>query len=99
MPTPAQIEEQVNFERDAIKCGLDKLRKNTKDLEDKQYASATTYGAASMDMLLPLVVERIESTNNKIHEGAHWCIIQAHSYLSQGRRATGCCRYRPESNV
>ena len=60
MATPAQIEEQVNFERDAIKCGLDKLRKNTKDLEDKQYASATAYGAASMDMLLPLVVERIE---------------------------------------
>ena len=38
MATPAQIEEQVNFERDAIQCGLNKLRKNTKDLEDKQYA-------------------------------------------------------------
>ena len=69
MATPAQIEEQVQFERDAIKCGLDKLRKQTKDLEDKQYASATAYGTASMDMLLPLVVERIESTNNRIHEG------------------------------
>jgi DNA-directed RNA polymerase len=62
LATPAQIEEQVNFERDAIKCGLDKLRKQTKDLEDKQYASATAYGTASMDMLLPLVVERIEET-------------------------------------
>ena len=62
MATPAQIEEQVRFERDAIRCGLDKLRKNTKDLEDKQYASATTYGAASMEMLLPLVVKRIEET-------------------------------------
>ena len=69
MATPAQIEEQVQFERDAIKCGLDKLRKQTKDLEDKQYASATAYATASMDMLLPLVVERIESTNNRIHEG------------------------------
>jgi DNA-directed RNA polymerase len=69
LATPAQIEEQVNFERDAIKCGLDKLRKQTKDLEDKQYASATAYGTASMDMLLPLVVERIEETNNRIHEG------------------------------
>ena len=48
---------------------LDKLRKQTKDLEDKQYASATAYGTASMDMLLPLVVERIEETNNRIHEG------------------------------
>ena len=62
MATPAQIAEQVEFERDAIRCGLEKLRKQTKDLEDKQYASATTYGAASMDSLLPLVVERIENT-------------------------------------
>ena len=69
MATPAQIEEQVQFERDAIRCGLEKLRKNTRDLESKQYASATTYGTASMDMLLPLVVERIEETNNRIHEG------------------------------
>ena len=35
MPTPAQIEEQVNFERDAIRLGLKRLRKNTKDLEEK----------------------------------------------------------------
>jgi len=69
MATPAQIEEQVNFERDAIRCGLEKLRKNTKDLEQKEYASATTYGAASMEMLLPLVVERIEATDNRIKEG------------------------------
>ena len=56
LATPAQIEEQVNFERDAIRCGLAKLHKQTKDLEDKQYASATAYGSASMDVLLPLVV-------------------------------------------
>ena len=62
MATPAQIEEQVNFERDAIRCGLAKLHKQTKDLEDKQYASATAYGSASMDVLLPLVVQRIEDT-------------------------------------
>ena len=34
MATPAQIEEQVNFERDAIRCGVEKLRKNTQSLED-----------------------------------------------------------------
>ena len=38
MATPAQIEEQVQFERDAIRCGLAKLHKNTRDLEDKSYA-------------------------------------------------------------
>ena len=62
MATPAQIEEQVQFERDAIKCGLERLRKSTRDLENKQYASATAYGTASMDVLLPLVVQRIEDT-------------------------------------
>ena len=69
MATPAQIEEQVQFERDAIRCGLNKLQKQTKDLEDKQYASATTYGSASMDMLLPLVVKRIEATTNCLYKG------------------------------
>ena len=68
MATPAQIEEQVQFERDAIRCGLAKLHKQTKDLENKSYASATAYGSASMDMLLPLVVERIEETNHRIYE-------------------------------
>ena len=69
MATTAQIAEQVQFERDAIRCGLEKLRKQTKDLEDKQYASATTYGTASMDSLLPLVVERIETTTNCLYKG------------------------------
>tara|TARA_B100000405_G_scaffold69872_1_gene47921 strand:+ start:2014 stop:4353 length:2340 start_codon:yes stop_codon:yes gene_type:complete len=68
MATPAQIEEQVQFERDAIRCGLAKLHKNTRDLEDKSYASATAYGAYSMDVLLPLVVERIDATNHRIYE-------------------------------
>ena len=82
MATPAQIEEQVQFERDAIKCGLERLRKQTKDLEDKQYASATAYGSASMDMLLPLVVERIEETTNCIYKGqAGKSFKEVHEYL------------------
>ena len=62
MPTPAQIDEQIQLERDAIALGLKKLHKNTRDLEGKDYASASVYGAASIDTLLPLVVARIEST-------------------------------------
>ena len=62
MPTPAQIDEQIQLERDAIAQGLKKLHKNTRDLEGKEYASATVYGAASIDTLLPLVVARIEAT-------------------------------------
>ena len=69
MATPAQIDEQVQFERDAIKQGLKRLHENTKRLEESSYASASVYGISSIDTLLPLVTERIRSTNNRIHEG------------------------------
>lgn len=69
MATPSEIEEQIQLERDAISQGLKRLHKNTYDLEHKSYASATVYGAASIDTLLPLVVARIEDTTNRIKEG------------------------------
>jgi DNA-directed RNA polymerase len=69
LPTPAQIDEQIQLERDAISQGLKRLHKNTYDLESKSYASATVYGTASIDTLLPLVVARIEDTTNRIKEG------------------------------
>ena len=69
MPTPKQIEEQVQLERDAIAQGLSKLRKQTAQLEAKSYASAAIYGVASIDTLIPLVVKRIEETSNRISEG------------------------------
>ena len=82
MATPAQIEEQVNFEREAIKQGLERLRKNTRDLENKSYASATVYGCSSISTLLPLVTKRIEDTNLRIRKG---CIGKSfkeiHQYL------------------
>ena len=82
MATPAQIEEQVNFEREAIRQGLERLRKNTRDLEDKSYASATVYGCSSISTLLPLVTRRIEDTNIRIRKG---CIGKSfkeiHEYL------------------
>ena len=69
MPTPAQIDEQINHERDAIAQGLKRLRENTKRLEEKEYASASVYGITSIDALLPLVVNRIKETNLRIHKG------------------------------
>ena len=69
MPTPAQIDEQIQLERDAIAQGLKKLHKNTRDLEGKEYASASVYGAASIDTLLPLVVARIEATTDRLRKG------------------------------
>ena len=69
MPTPAQIDEQIELEREQIRQGLKALRENTAKLEDKEYASATVYAVASIQTLIPLVVKRIEATNNRIHEG------------------------------
>lgn len=68
MATPAEISAQVDLEREQIRQGLNKIRDNTAKLEDKEYASATAYGVASIEQLLPLVVARIQSTNDRIRE-------------------------------
>tara|TARA_B100000287_G_scaffold250543_1_gene235451 strand:+ start:322 stop:2661 length:2340 start_codon:yes stop_codon:yes gene_type:complete len=82
LPTPAQIEEQVNFERDAIRLGLERLRKNTRDLEEKTYASATVYGCSSISTLLPLVTKRIENTNDRIRSRKNGvAFAEIHQYL------------------
>ena len=70
MATPAQIEAQVKLERDQIAQGLQRLRDNTTKLEGQNYASASIYGITSIDALLPLVVDRIKSTTNRIKKGA-----------------------------
>ena len=83
MPTPAQIDEQIQLERDAIAQGLKKLHKNTRDLEAKEYASASVYGVASIDTLLPLVVARIEATNTRLTKGeAGKAYAEIRKYLS-----------------
>ena len=83
MPTPAQIDEQINHERDAIAQGLKRLRDNTKNLEEKSYASASIYGITTIDALLPLVVNRIKETNLRIHKGHTGQLFkQIHKYLA-----------------
>ena len=64
MATPAEIDAQIALEREQIKQGLKRLHKNTRDLEAKEYASASVYGIASIDQLLPVVVKRIEATSH-----------------------------------
>ena len=68
MPTPAQIDEQIELEREQIRQGLKLLRENTEKLEQKNYASASVYGVVSIEQLLPVVVARIQETNNRIRE-------------------------------
>jgi len=79
----ALIEEQTQLERDQISQGLKALRDNTIKLEDKSYASASVYGIASIDTILPLVIEEIEKTHNRIHAG-HTGIAfkEIHQYLA-----------------
>ena len=80
MPTPAQIDEQINHERDAIAQGLKRLKENTRRLEEKEYASASVYGITTIDTLLPLVVDKIKETNNRIHEG---CVGKSFKEIKQ----------------
>ncbi len=68
MVSPDQIERQILLEREQIRLGIEKLRDNTKRLEDKEYSSASVYGIASIESLLPLVTEEIERTNSRIHQ-------------------------------
>ena len=69
MPTPAQIDEQIQLEREQIRQGLKELRRNTRKLEEKEYASAAVYGVASVQTLIPLVIKQITDTVLRIKKG------------------------------
>ena len=69
MATPAEIDEQIQLEREQIRQGLKLLQDNTKKLEEKNYASAAVYGVVSIDDVLPAVVARIQDTANRVNEG------------------------------
>ena len=63
------IEEQLQLERDQVSQGLKYLNDNTMKLENQSYASASVYGIASIDSLLPDLVRHIENTHNRIRAG------------------------------
>ena len=84
MATPHQIQQQVQLERDQISQGLRRLRKQTKDLEDKSYASATIYGITSIDTLLPIVINRInETTHDRLTRGTGYQFQLIKDYVSK----------------
>ena len=60
MPLRAELEQQETYEREQIRGGLDKLRKDTLHLEKKEYASATVYGSASIATMLPTFIKYID---------------------------------------
>ena len=63
------IAKQVALEREQIRKGIDKLHHNTKKLEDKNYASASVYGACSIQAVLPKVVDQINETRSRLARG------------------------------
>jgi len=84
VPTPAQIDEQVELERHQIRQGLKRLEDQSLKLESQNYASATIYGISSIDTLLPLLVQRINDTNLRIQRGKLGVAFRdIHEYLSK----------------
>ena len=82
MLTEKQIEDQQEFERKQISGGLEKLRSNTSNLEDKTYASATVYGSACINSILPDLVAYIEKEKLKrLEHGAKMGAI-VHKHLT-----------------
>ena len=84
MITQAEIDAQVAFEREAISHGLSKLHRNTHELENKSYASASVYGVASIDVLLPKLVQYIdETTHDRLTRGRGHQFQLIKTYVSQ----------------
>jgi DNA-directed RNA polymerase len=84
LATKAEIHEQVELEREQIRQGLKQLHDNQRKLEDKEYASASVYGVASIEQLLPLVVGRIQETAlERIKKGKNGrSFVEIQKYLS-----------------
>ena len=68
-PTEQQIEEQILFEKYAIRKGVEKLRSNTRKLEDSNYASASVYACSSIAELLPHLARHLSETRARITKG------------------------------
>ena len=83
MATPAQIDEQIALEREQIRQGLKELRRNTKNLEEKEYASAALYGVASVQTLIPMTAARIHESRARLYKGqAGHKLKEVHQYLT-----------------
>lgn len=63
------LSEQIALERQQIRKGIDKLNQQTEKLQDKDYASATTYGTCGIQAALPVVIDGIEATRTRLARG------------------------------
>jgi hypothetical protein len=82
MLTEQQIEDQQEFERKCISGGIEKLRSNTTKLEDKTYASATVYGSAFVNSILPKLIAYIDEKKFRaLKQGGSGFGKYFHNYL------------------
>ena len=84
MPTTADLEKQERFERRQIKGGLERIQHNTKKLLEKDYASATVFGSASIETLLPYLIEFIDEkkkARKKVSVGGAGHLMQLLPYI------------------
>jgi DNA-directed RNA polymerase len=84
MPTTADLDKQERFERRQIKGGLERIQHNTKKLLEKDYASATVFGSASIETLLPYLIEFIDEkkeARKKVSVGGAGHLIQLLPYI------------------
>lgn len=85
MATPAQIDEQIALERECIRCGIDKLHKDTYKSEEREYASSSVYGNSSIKAAQENVAQRIlETFEYSITRGKSGvAFADVHKYLNQ----------------
>ena len=66
----SDLDKQASFERKQIRGGLEKIRSDTKKLLEKDYGSATVFGSASIETLLPYLIKYIDEKKAKRKEVA-----------------------------
>ena len=72
MPTKFEIDEQIALEREQIRQGLQQLRSNTSNLEEKVMQVLQSTGWLLLSELIPRVVDRIKSTKLTDKQRSCW---------------------------
>lgn len=84
MVSPALTEQEIELEKRGIHIGRERLLENTRKLEERSYASASVYGAASIQAALVDVAAAIQDTLERIHKGHNGKdFTTIHQYLQE----------------
>ena len=82
MPTPAQIDKQIALEREAIRCGIDKLYKGERKAAEREYSSSSVHGTASIkaaqEHVAAAIMDTFLNAVKKNKNGQHYAEIKHH---------------------